>query len=159
MRIVLVFVGKTDEEYIKEGCKKYFDRLSNYMKVEEFIVLPPKSIYTYKPAEIKMKEGEELIKALSKMDRAFVVLLDEQGKEYSSVDFSKYMNKIFSQSYDKLVFVVGGGYGFSEDVYKKYPQKISLSKLTFTHQMIRLLLVEQIYRAMTILKNEKYHHL
>ncbi len=156
MKIKLIVVGKTDEVYIKEGIAKYITRLKHYTTIET-VVIPDVKMGKKTNTKIQKElEGHEIIKHFSKS--SFVVLLDENGKEFNSVGFSSFIQKRLNSGMD-IVFVVGGPFGFSEAVYAKCNAKIALSQMTFSHQMIRLFFVEQLYRAFTILKGEKYHHL
>ena len=156
MKIKIISIGKTDEKSLELLIEKYTKRLGHYIKFE-FLIIP--DIKNRKNLSItlqKEKEGVLLLNAIQKMD--VVVLLDEKGKEYTSKLFSQFIAKKMLSGCKQLVFVIGGPYGFSKEVYQRVNQKISLSKMTFSHQMIRLFFVEQIYRAFTILKNEPYHH-
>lgn len=156
MKIKLIVVGKTDESYLNEGIKKYIIRLKHYVDFEIITIADVKTGKKLNTRLQKEMEGKEIIKQFSKS--SFVVLLDENGIGYNSVDFSKFIQKRMNSGMD-LVFVIGGPFGFSEEVYQKANSKIGLSKMTFSHQMVRLFFTEQIYRAFTILKGEKYHHL
>lgn len=155
MKIYLLFTGKTKIPYIDQGVSDYFGRLKHYIPIEIVIIPDLKNSKNLSEKEIKKKEGENILKVLPANN--FIVLLDERGKEYSSVDFSGFINKKLNEGKD-LCFVIGGAYGFSEMVYQKANARISLSKLTFSHQMIRMIIAEQLYRAFTILRNEPYHH-
>ena len=156
MDIKLILHGKTEESYLQEGILKYNKRLSHYISYSELIIPALKNTKRLNFKEIKQKEGELLLGKLKPTDN--VILLDEKGTNYTSIGFSEFIQKKMNQSIKSLVFVVGGPFGFSDEVYKRANSKISLSKMTFSHQMIRLLFTEQIYRAFTILKNEPYHH-
>lgn len=156
MKIKLISIGKTDEKALDLLVEKYKNRLGHYVKFE-FLVIPDiKNRKNLSLALQKEKEGTLLLNAIQKTD--VVVLLDEKGKEYTSNLFSKFIAKKMLSGCKQLVFVIGGPYGFSKEIYQRFNQKISLSKMTFSHQMIRLFFVEQLYRAFTILKNEPYHH-
>jgi len=156
MKTILYVVGKTDEEYLNIGIDKYCKRIARYTPFE-FVVLPDiKNAKNLTESVQRTKEGEMILQQFSSGD--YIVLLDENGSEYTSVAMAEWMNGVFNQGFKRLVFVVGGPYGFSDDVYKKANTKISLSKLTFPHQLVRLLFVEQLYRCHTILKGEPYHH-
>lgn len=156
MKTVLYVVGKTDEDYLNFGISKYSQRVARYTPFE-FTVLPDiKNSKNLSESVQRNKEGEMILKQFESGD--YIVLLDENGKEYTSVEMSEWMSGIFSQGHKRLVFVIGGPYGFSEDVYRKANTKISLSRLTFPHQLVRLLFMEQLYRCHTILKGEPYHH-
>jgi len=155
MKVKLIIVGKTDEAYLNEGIAKYLARLKHYVDFEIVVLLDVKLGKKANPIIQKEQEGKLILEKLSKTD--FLVLLDENGKEYSSVGFSEFMQKRMNAATD-VVFVVGGPFGFSEEVYHRANTKIALSQMTFSHQMIRLFFVEQLYRAFSILKGEKYHH-
>ena len=156
MRIKFLLIGKTNSKYISEGEFEYSKRLSNYTKFEEIVILAIKNKASLSIKELVNKEGNLILSKLETTDD--VVLLDDKGKQYSSMEFSNFIsNKIMSRS-KTLVFVVGGAYGFSDDVYNRANSNLSLSKMTFSHQMVRLIFKEQLYRAFTILKGEKYHH-
>lgn len=156
MNIDLVVVGKTNINYITEGVKVYQDRLKNYINFVINVLPDIKNGSSLTADLLKEREGEQLLKVLEKYD--YIVLLDDKGKEHTSMEFASWINKKSNMGIKKLCFVVGGAYGFSKAVYAKSNEKISISKMTFSHQMIRLLFTEQLYRAFTILGNEKYHH-
>jgi len=156
MKIRLIVVGKTNANYLKTGESDYEERLKHYCKFEELIIPPIKNGGKLSNKDLKIKEGELILKNIDPMDQ--LVLLDEKGKSFSSADFSNFLNQKLLSSTKRLVFVIGGAFGFSEEVYKRADSKISLSKMTFSHQMIRLIFKEQLYRAFTILKGQKYHH-
>lgn len=156
MRIKFLLIGKTNSKYISEGESEYSKRLSNYIKFEETVILAIKNKASLSMKELVNKEGNLILSKLENGDD--VILLDDKGKQYSSMEFSNFIsNKIMNRT-KSLVFVVGGAYGFSDAVYNRANFKLSLSKMTFSHQMIRLIFKEQLYRAFTILKGEKYHH-
>lgn len=157
MKITLICIGKTDESYIIDGVEKYLKRLKFYVDFKITVIPDIKKNKGMSFDLQKKKEGEFILKNLNSTDQ--VILLDEQGKEYSSVQFSTLLEKKMIASVQHLVFVIGGPYGFDESVYQRANSKISLSKMTFSHQMIRLFFVEQLYRGYTILKNEPYHHI
>lgn len=156
MKITLVAIGKTDADYFVKAINEYKNRLSHYIPFEIEIIPDIKNVKNLSEIQQKEKEGELILKILQAGD--YLVLLDEKGKEFTSMQFSAYLEKKMHTVPKRFVFVIGGPYGFSENVYKAASEKISLSKMTFSHQMIRLIFVEQVYRAMTILKNEPYHH-
>jgi 23S rRNA (pseudouridine1915-N3)-methyltransferase len=156
MNIKLLAIGKTDHKALQQLISEYESRLKHYIKFELEIIPDLKNVKNLSEAQQKEKEGELILKKLNATD--ILVLLDENGKQFSSVEFSGYLQKKMNSGIKQLVFVIGGPYGFSEDIYKKAQGKISLSKMTFSHQMVRLFVVEQVYRAFTILKNEPYHH-
>ena len=156
MTIKLIAIGKTDSKALLQLISEYENRLKHYVKFELEIIPDIKNTKNLSEAQQKEKEGELILKNLSNTD--VLVLLDENGKQFSSVDFSGYLQKKMNAGLKQLVFVIGGPYGFSTDIYNKAQGKISLSKMTFSHQMVRLFVVEQVYRAFTILRNEPYHH-
>jgi 23S rRNA (pseudouridine1915-N3)-methyltransferase len=156
MKIAIVWIGKTTESWIEEGIKEYLSRLKHYITVEtkEFGAIKKNSNFT--EIQIKQKECELLLSFIQPGD--VLVLLDENGKMMGSRDFSQYIDKQMVGSVKRLVFMIGGAYGFADEVYQKSQSKISLSKMTYSHQMVRVIFLEQLYRAMTILKGEPYHH-
>ncbi|MCH6200141.1 23S rRNA (pseudouridine(1915)-N(3))-methyltransferase RlmH [Aquiflexum sp. LQ15W] len=156
MQIRLIAVGKTDHAAIQTLLEEYSKRLGFYIKFELEIIHDLKNSKNLSEASQKEKEGELILKRVLTSDE--LVLLDEQGKQFSSVDFSDYLQKKMNAGLKQLIFVIGGPYGFSAEVYQRANGKISLSKMTFSHQMVRVFFVEQLYRAFTILKNEPYHH-
>jgi 23S rRNA (pseudouridine1915-N3)-methyltransferase len=156
MKIKFLLVGKTSDKSLDKLIDDYKKRLAHYVGFEMIVVPELKNIKNIPVEEQKEKEADLILKQLNSGDD--VVLLDEKGKEYSSVDFSVFIGKKMLSSTKCTVFVVGGPYGFSKRVYDRADALLSLSKMTFSHQMIRLIFVEQLYRAMTILKNEPYHH-
>jgi 23S rRNA (pseudouridine1915-N3)-methyltransferase len=156
MNIKLLAVGKTDNKALQQLIAEYENRLKHYIKFELEIIPDIKNAKNLSEVQQKEKEGEQILKKLKKTD--VLVLLDENGKQYSSLDFSSYLQKKMNSGIKQLVFVIGGPYGFSDAIYQKAQGKISLSKMTFSHQMVRLFVVEQVYRAFTILRNEPYHH-
>ena len=156
MKIKLLAIGKTDDKNLQLLIQKYEKRLKHYIKFELEIIPDLKNVKNLSESEQKEKEGELIFGKLSPVDQ--LILLDDKGESYHSIGFSKFMQKKMNSGIKQLVLVIGGPYGFSETVYKKAQGKISLSKMTFSHQMIRLFVVEQIYRAFTILRNEPYHH-
>jgi len=156
MNIKLLLVGKTDEGSLQGLIDNYIKRLNHYNRFEVEILPDLKNTKNLSSEQQKQKEGKLILEKISTSD--FLVLLDENGKQYSSEAFSEYIQKRLNSGMKQLIFVVGGPYGFSEDVYARAQGKVSLSKMTFSHQMVRLFFVEQLYRAFTILKNEPYHH-
>ena len=149
-------IGKTDAKNLQTLIETYQNRLKHYINFELEIIPDIKNVKNLSESQQKEKEGELILKKITATD--VLILLDEKGIEFRSIEFSKYLQKKMNSGIKQLVFVIGGPYGFSEAVYKKSQGKISLSKMTFSHQMIRLFVVEQLYRAFTILKNEPYHH-
>ena len=156
MKIKLIAIGKTDDKNLQVFMNVYHNRLKHYINFQLEIIPDIKNAKNLSQAQQKEKEGELILKKLSTTDQ--LILLDEKGKEFRSIEFSKYLQKKMLSGIKQLVFVIGGPYGFSDAVYKKATGKISLSKMTFSHQMIRLFVIEQLYRGFTILKNEPYHH-
>lgn len=155
MKITLLVVGKTTDSHIISLIDDYKKRLTHYIPFDLQVIPELKNAKSLSEAQQKTQEGELIIKAVG--PTSHVILLDEHGKEYRSIEFADYLQKRMSSGQD-LTFVVGGPYGFSPEVYARANGKISLSQMTFSHQMIRLIFVEQIYRAMTILRGEPYHH-
>jgi 23S rRNA (pseudouridine1915-N3)-methyltransferase len=156
MKITLLVVGKTDASYLRDGMNEYLKRLKHYINFE-FVVIPDIKKGKNTSIEIqKAKEGELILTKLGPGKELH--LFDEKGQQFSSKQFSQFINKKMVSGPKELIFVIGGPYGFSQEVYQRATSKISLSRLTFSHQMVRLLCVEQIYRAFTILKGEPYHH-
>ena len=156
MNIVLLTVGKTEESYWKEALAEYQRRLQHYVPFELQVLPDIKNTKNLTMSQQKMQEGVLIRKAMQAGD--WFVLLDEQGKEYTSMQFAAYLEKKIQIVSRRLVFVIGGPYGFSDEVYQMASERLSLSKMTFSHQMIRPIFVEQLYRAMTILRGEPYHH-
>lgn len=156
MTIKLIAIGKTDNKQLISLIEDYQKRLGFYIKFSFDIIPDIKNAKNLSEAQQKQKEGEFILKKLSNTD--VLILLDENGKQMDSVGFSNYLQKHMNSGIKQLVFVIGGPYGFSQDVYNKAQGKISLSKMTFSHQMVRLFIIEQLYRGFTILRNEPYHH-
>ncbi len=156
MKISLVQIGGTVDNYLKTGVAEYVNRLSHYTKFSIVEIPDIRNSSKLSMDELKKREGEEILKKISSDD--FVLLLDSQGKMYSSEEFAEFLQTNMNRSLKHLVFVIGGAFGFSDAVYARANGKFSLSKLTFSHRMIRLLFTEQLYRAFTILNNEPYHH-
>lgn len=156
MNVKLLVVGKTNEAYLNVGIDEYTKRLGRYTSFQMEVIPDVKVSKKQSSKEVKEKEGKEILK---RIEGCKTILLDEKGKEYTSVGFSKVIEKEQMIGTKTLYFVIGGAYGFSEEVYKYSQGKIALSQMTFTHQMIRLLFIEQLYRGFTIIKGEKYHHI
>ncbi|WP_298526280.1 23S rRNA (pseudouridine(1915)-N(3))-methyltransferase RlmH [uncultured Christiangramia sp.] len=156
MTIKLVCVGKTDKRELEDLINIYSERLQHYIKFEMEVIPDLKKTKNLDENQQKTKEGDLILGGTQNSD--FVVLLDENGKQYDSVAFSEYIQKRMNTGLKRLIFVIGGPYGFSDAIYTRANGKISLSKMTFSHQMVRLFATEQLYRAFTILKNEPYHH-
>ena len=156
MKTTLLVIGKTDKDFVIKGIEEYQKRLVHYMPYEMKIIPDIKNTKNLSEQQQKQKEGELILSHVKSGD--LLILLDEGGKEFSSVAFSKFIEQKMLSGIKNLIFVIGGPYGFSPDVYKQAKGKISLSQMTFSHQMIRMIFIEQLYRAMTILRNEPYHH-
>lgn len=156
MNVTLLAVGKTEVPWVKEGLDLYASRLRHYVpfKIEEIPHL--KGAAALSEQSIKDKEGEIILQKLRPSD--YVILLDEHGREYRSVEFAKYMEQLISRSSQDMLFIIGGAYGFSKAVYDRANAMLSLSKMTFSHQMVRTVFAEQLYRAFTIMRGEPYHH-
>ena len=157
MKVTLIQIDKTTEPYLTEGINIYTGRLKNYCSFDITTINVPKSV-RMRPEKEQKSEEFKLINKLIK-DSDCVVLLDEAGKGHTSVEFSRFISQKTMQNVKNLVFIIGGPYGFDEQLYQRAQHKISLSAMTFSHQMVRLFFVEQLYRAYTIIKGEKYHHL
>lgn len=156
MKTCLLVIGKTDAGYIREGIAEYEKRLKRYMPYEMKILPDVKNAKNMGEMLQKEKEGNMILEQLQPTD--LVVLLDENGRQYTSVGLSEFLAQKMLNGIKRLVFVIGGPYGFSDAVYQRAADKLSLSKMTFSHQMVRMIFAEQIYRAMTIMKGEPYHH-
>jgi len=156
MKILLLAVGTTTDENMKNQIQSFTTRLSHYVDFKYIEIPNKKKSNKLTISEFKNFESETLEKNILKGD--YIILLDEKGKSYTSVEFSKKIEGFMINSYKRIVFVIGGAYGFTNQIYNKANDKLSLSKMTFSHQMIRLFFVEQLYRAFTIIKNEKYHN-
>lgn len=156
MKITLLAIGKTDNRNLQNLIEDYTKRVSHYVNFNFEIIPDIKNVKSLTEIQQKQVEGEEILKRLQPTDQ--LVLLDENGKTHDSVSFSEYLQKKMNSGIKNLVFVIGGPYGFSEEIYQKSTGKLSLSAMTFNHQMVRLFFVEQLYRGFSILKNEPYHH-
>ena len=156
MNIKLIAIGKTDSKNLETLIDRYQNRLGFYINFSFEMIADIKNVKNLSEEQQKQKEGELILAKINPTDA--VILLDENGKQMDSVGFSNYLQKHMNSGIKQLVFVIGGPYGFSQDVYTKANGKISLSKMTFSHQMIRLFFIEQLYRGFTILRNEPYHH-
>ena len=156
MNIKLIAIGKTDNKSLQTLIDDYTKRLSFYIKFDLEIIPDIKNVKNLSESQQKEKEGELILSKLSQTDQ--LILLDENGNSFSSIQFADYLQKKMNSGVKTLVFVIGGPYGFSEEVYKKAAGEISLSAMTFSHQMVRLFFIEQLYRGFTILRNEPYHH-
>lgn len=156
MKITLLTVGKTDRNWVRQGMDIYVSWLKHYITFQVCEIPELKSVSSLSREQIKTKEGELILKNI-KADSE-VILLDEHGKEYSSVEWSRILEGKISRAGKDIVFVIGGAYGFSDEVYRRSNGAISLSRMTFSHQMVRAIFVEQLYRAFTIMRGEPYHH-
>ncbi|MDR3187989.1 MAG: 23S rRNA (pseudouridine(1915)-N(3))-methyltransferase RlmH [Prevotellaceae bacterium] len=155
MKIALLFVGKTESGYLPAAIATYVERLARYAAVAVKIIPEPKNAKQLSEPEQKKREGELILSAAGEGE---LLLLDERGQEFSSEEFAVFLGKKLHGSAKQLTFVAGGAYGFSEEVYRRASGKVALSRMTFSHQMVRLFFVEQLYRAFTIMKGEPYHH-
>ena len=156
MKITLLTVGKTDRDWVKQGLDIYVSRLKHYIPFNIVEIPELKNVSALSKDQIKSKEGELILKNIKPTDD--VILLDERGKEYSSIEFAKVLEDKITYIGKDIVFITGGAYGFCADVYSRANSKMSLSKMTFSHQMVRAIFAEQIYRAFTIMRGEPYHH-
>ena len=156
MKITLLTVGKTDRDWVKQGLDIYVSRLKHYIPLSIVEIPELKNVSSLSKDQIKTREGELILKSICPTDD--VILMDEHGREYSSVEFAKVLQEKISYIGKDMVFVIGGAYGFSQEVYSRANSKISLSRMTFSHQMVRAIFAEQLYRAFTIMKGEPYHH-
>ena len=155
MRITLIETGKTRDPFIREGVELFRRRVIHYVPFQIETLPDLKKTRNLTMKEVQEKEGQILLKRLKPAD--FMILLDERGKEFHSISFAEYLNGLEGRV-NHLLFVIGGPYGFSDEVYKRANASLSLSKMTFSHQLVRVIFMEQLYRAFTILKGEPYHH-
>jgi 23S rRNA (pseudouridine1915-N3)-methyltransferase len=156
MKFKLITIGKTNKSYFLEAEQEYLKRLAKYIQFEKTELSDVKNAKSLTENQLKMEEGKLI---LAKVDKgSLLILLDENGKEYRSPDFAKWMREEMNRGHKTITFVIGGAYGFSEEVYAAAKLKMSLSQMTFNHQMVRMFFIEQVYRAFTILNNEPYHH-
>jgi len=156
MKITLVAIGKTDNKNLEVLIENYTKRIKHYVPFTIELIPDIKNAKNLSEIQQKQLEGQEILKRITHADT--LILLDENGKSYSSVSFSDYLQKKMNSGLKNLVFVIGGPYGFSEEIYDRANGKITLSQMTFSHQMVRLFFIEQLYRGFTILRNEPYHH-
>ena len=156
MKIKLLAIGKTDSKDLQPVIEEYSKRLSFYVSFNFEIIPDIKNAKNVSKKQQKIAEGNELLKRIEKSDT--IIILDEKGKTFSSVEFSVFLQKKMNSGLKNLIFIIGGPYGFSEEIYQRANAKISLSTMTFSHQMVRLFFIEQLYRGFTILRNEPYHH-
>lgn len=156
MKITLLTVGKTDRDWVRQGLDIYLSRLKHYIPFSLTEIPELKNVSAFTKEQIKIKEGSLILKNIRPNDE--VILLDERGKMFTSIEFASLIKDRMDYASRDIVFVIGGAYGFSEEVYSRANSKISLSKMTFSHQMVRTIFVEQLYRAFTIIKGKPYHH-
>ena len=156
MKIILIQVGSTVDKYLNIGVNEYSNRLKHYTRFETLEIKDIKNAGRLSRDELKKKEASEISSRLNNSD--YVVLLDERGKEFTSEKFATFIQDRMNSGVKRVVFIIGGAFGFSEEIYQRANNKISLSQMTFSHRMIRLLFTEQLYRAHTILRGEPYHH-
>lgn len=156
MKILLIVVGKTDQKWLIDGIGQYAERLTHFAQFEIQVIPDIKNTKNMDEAVQKVREGELILRLLQPSDDVY--LLDDKGREMSSPEMASWLEKRMAQSTKRLVFIIGGPYGFSSDVYNRAPGRLSLSRMTFSHQMVRLIFVEQLYRAFSILNNLPYHH-
>lgn len=156
MKITLMTVGKTDKDWVRQGLDIYVSRLKHYIPFSIVEIPELKNVSALSKDQIKSKEGELILKNIRPTDD--VILLDEKGKQYTSVELAKIIQDKISYAGKDIIFIIGGAYGFSDAVYQRANSKLSLSKMTFSHQMVRAIFAEQIYRAFTIMRGEPYHH-
>ena len=156
MEICVLSIGKISSQWIQQGLEVFENRIGKYNKYTTIVLPDIKNAKSLTKDIIKEEEGKQILTQLSPSD--FVVIMDEKGKEFTSREFSEWIQKQMSSGKKRLLFIIGGPYGFSKSIYERADFKIALSKMTFTHEMAKLLLSEQIYRSMTILKGEPYHH-
>ena len=156
MKITFIITGKTGEQYLNEGVGIYEKRLKHYVAFDQLILDLPGNLKSISPVEIRSGEAKLILRQLHPDDH--VILLDEKGPQYSSVEFAAHLQKLMNSGVRNCVFVAGGPFGFDQVIHDRASDTLSLSRMTFTHQMVRLIFTEQLYRAMTILRNEPYHH-
>ena len=156
MKVTLLEIGKTEADYLKKGVDIYLKRIAHYITFNELVIPSLKKTGSLSEIQQKQKEGELIMNLLNPTDE--LILLDERGERFSSIGFARFIEKKMVEGNRNIVFVTGGPYGFSPDVYSRARTTISLSEMTFSHQLVRLIFVEQFYRAMTIIKGEPYHH-
>jgi 23S rRNA (pseudouridine1915-N3)-methyltransferase len=156
MKIKFLYTGKTTKDFLISGEKEYQGRLKHYCSLERIELADIRNRAGMTNVELKKNEGRQLLSHIANTDT--VVLLDENGQEFTSVEFSQILQEFRNRSIRTIVFVIGGAYGFSDEVYERANLKLSLSRMTFSHQMVRMIFLEQLYRALTILQGEKYHH-
>jgi len=156
MKIKLLVIGKTDQDFLVQGIKEYEKRVKHYISFDTVVIPPAKKTSALTTREVRSREADQLLKNISPAD--YVVLLDENGNEFTSLGFSGFLNQRFSSGMKTLVFIIGGAFGVDELIKERANHIFALSLMTFSHQMVRLFFVEQLYRALTILNHESYHH-
>lgn len=156
MKVSLLYIGKTNQKFVKEGFEMFAKRLQHYCRFQELVIEDIKNAGKMPREELKKQEGEKLLAKVSNTD--FLILLDEKGKQFTSVQFAAWIEQLMVQGKTHLIFAVGGAFGFSETVYKRADAKLRLSDMTYSHQIIRVIFAEQLYRAFTIINNEPYHN-
>jgi 23S rRNA (pseudouridine1915-N3)-methyltransferase len=156
MKIALLQVGKTSERYLTEGITTFEERIRKYSAFEIFTIPELRNTRNISARQLKTKEGEKILQFFKKDD--YIVILEDKGKEFSTIEFSSWLEKMLLSQKKRIVFVIGGAWGFSEEVPAMADMRLSLSRLTFSHQMVRLLFMEQLYRAFTVIRGEPYHH-
>jgi 23S rRNA (pseudouridine1915-N3)-methyltransferase len=157
MKLILLQTGRTTDNYIIEGIANYYERIKKYVSFEILTITEIRNTKNMPVNEQKSKEGEKLSEQINNDD--YVLLLDEKGKEFDTVEFASFLEKSFMLRKKRIVFVIGGPWGFSDEIYKRSDARISLSKMTFSHQLVRLLFMEQFYRALSVIKGDPYHHI
>lgn len=156
MKTTLLLIGKTDEEYLEHGIQKYVARIVHYSPFDIKVLPDMRNTKNMSELQQKQREAEVILNEIAPND--YVAVLDENGTQFTSRQFAEFIEKTTMQGARRLLFVVGGPYGFAPEIYQRANRKISLSQMTFSHQMVRLIFVEQLYRAFTILRGEPYHH-
>ncbi|MEZ4938230.1 MAG: 23S rRNA (pseudouridine(1915)-N(3))-methyltransferase RlmH [Crocinitomicaceae bacterium] len=156
MKLKLIYTGKTGKSFLIDGEKEYLNRLKHYVKLEVIELPDIKNAHKLSEEEIKSKEADQLLKKIDSQDQ--IILLDDKGKQFTSMDFADFFQQKMNTGTRSICFIIGGPYGFDEKIYNLPHSKLSLSKMTFSHQMIRMIFLEQVYRSYTILKGEPYHH-
>jgi|TARA_R110000737_G_C14622045_1_gene493509 23S rRNA (pseudouridine1915-N3)-methyltransferase len=156
VKIKVICIGKTGKSFLIEGEKEYLKRLTHYVPVEKIEIPDIRNAKNLQQNQVKLAEGQEFLAKIESGD--VVYLLDEKGKEFTSENFADFFQKRFNAGGKNLVFLIGGAFGFSDEIYERANGKIALSKMTFSHQMVRMIFFEQVYRSMTILRGEPYHH-
>ncbi len=156
MKIKFICIGKTTKPFLEAGEEEYFSRLKHYVPIERIELSDIRNSRNLNREQLKEAEGKEILKRILPTDQ--LVLLDERGKEFSSVSFATHLEQQMNQSVKAIVFVVGGAFGFSVEIYQRANMKMSLSRMTYSHQMVRMIFLEQLYRAFTIIRGESYHH-